>query len=294
MSALRIFPIGACQLQWPLYPLTKDGRVIQTTHRAGISEISCYTTAEALQRIRFCRGDIDLPKSLYFYCALLNEVDPTEGKLRSVEDADLAVFEPNSPLCTYFGSYALNRGKLLPVLDLLAEISPEARKATKAWFSNGLLACNHDRLREAAEVLVPLLPGHVDNVELVRELLLGMRGHRQDVQEFIAAIGEIKDMLAPLPLGLVAYIHQILPNGRLMPWPPDHLDNTLEAARRLDLPIFNPVETSLRHGVDRAMYERYTYRDEFREVLAEPLYDFCLKTAGFTSQKAEDPAPAVG
>jgi hypothetical protein len=291
-SALRVFPMGACQLQWPLWPLARSGRIIQTPHRAGISEISCYTTAEASQRILFCREEFELPKSLYYYCALLQEVDPTAGKLRSVEDADVALLEPNSPICTYFGPYALNRGKLLPFLDVLSQSGADARRAANLWFTQGLLGCNKERVREGADFLIPLLPGRVEDVVLARELLLGMHGHRQDAEEYIASIAEIRDMLN-LPLGLVAYIHRFLPDGRLLPWPPDHLENTLEAARRLGLPMFNPADTVLRHGVAKAINEHNTYRAEFRTVIAEPLYEFCLQTAGKATPAADPRVPAA-
>jgi hypothetical protein len=280
-------------LQWPLWPLTRDGRVIQTTTRAGISEISCYSTAEASQRILFCREELELPKHLYYYCAYLKGTDPSGGKLRSVEDADLALLEPNSPICTYFGPYALNRGKLLPILEKLSEVSPEAKQAANSWWIQGLLGCNEHRLKEAADFLIPLLPERVEDVELVRELLLGMRGYRQDVEEFIAKIGEIRDMLT-LPLGLVAYVHRILPNGRVLPWPPDLLENTLEAGRRLELPVFNPVDTILRYGPGRAMNEHNGYTDEFRAVIAEPLHEFCLETAGRLSASSGRSAVAGG
>jgi hypothetical protein len=193
-----------------------------------------------------------------------------------VEDADLVLLEPNSPIDTLFAQYALNRAKLLPLFHELATISDDAKKAGNVWFGEGLLGCNRNRIREAAEYLVPLLPGHVEDVELTADLLRGMYGHRRTGEQFIAGIGELKEMLN-IPLGLVAYIHRFMPDGRPVPWPTDLLDMTYEASRRLNLPIFDPTAVVKTYGASRAVTKHGTYFEEFRPVIGEQIFQFCLE-----------------
>lgn len=292
MSQIRLLAIGACQLIAPLSPLLKARRV-KPSHVIG-----AYTIIEAHQRLRFMRGEFETPKELHRFCEITERLDPSSPMFQPIETADVNLLEPNSPYCTYFGSHALNRATLQrDFLNALAKVGPDAHRATSVWLHQGLLGCNEQRKREAAEFLVPLLDDRIEDVDLVRELLLGMYGRKQDYDEFVSSIAEIRDMV-PSPMALVAYIHQYLPDGRPLPWPPEHLEYTIEAARRLNLPIFNPADIVAKFGVDKAMNEARTlYRDEFCPVIGDHLYAFVRdvidrKAATFI-ERSTDPVAAA-
>jgi len=240
------------------------------------------------------RGEFDTPKELHRFCEIKEWLNPDSPNFKPLASAELSVLEPNSPCCTYFGSYALNRATLIrDFLDALAKISAEAHRATSVWLLQGLLGANEQRKREAAEFLVPLLDDRIEDVDLVRELLLGMYGRKQDFDEFVSSIAEIRDMV-PSPMALVVYIHQYLPDGRPLPWPPEHLENTLEAARKLDLPVFNPAEIVASFGVDNAMNEpRTLYREEFAPVVGERLYAFMSEVVASESKALQRPLTAI-
>jgi len=276
LTPIRLFPLGACQLGAPLAPLAVSNRVWLSSVQIGLGSISCYTMAECLQRIRFCRGEFDVPDRFRFYCNLPRAFDPVAQNARRVEDVDLVLLEPNSPIGTFFDAYALNRSTLLTgFINALAQLGSETSKATSAWFQRGLLGCNDESLREAAQALLPLIDDRFDDPATIRDLLLGARGRPQDLKAYVDSIAELRDMVGR-PIGLVAYIHQYLPDGRPLPWPPDHLENTIQAAQRLGIPLFNPMVVVQEHGVASAMDEqRKLYRNEFCPVIGEALFDFC-------------------
>src|SRR6185437_5026788 len=288
MTGTRVVPIGACQLDRALSSSEKDGRM--NVRRW----IWCYTTVEALQQIRFFQGAIEIHERLYPYCGLPREFEYSAVHWSKINEADLVLVEPNSIICTYFESYALNRASFHGFLDAFGS---EKRRETNDWLLHGVLGCNEDRRREAANRLLQLLPPDIEDREIVRELLVETRGRRQDFEEYVTSIAEIRDMV-PSPMALVAYIHQYLPDGRPLPWPPEHLEYTIEAARRLDLPIFNPADIVAKFGVDKAMNEARTlYRDEFCPVIGDHLYAFVRdvidrKAATFI-ERSTDPVAAA-
>ena len=281
---IRILPFGACQLSPPLGTVTG---AVSSFSPLGLTPVSTYTTAEAIQTVWFFRGELYIPDDLRYYCNLPEQFDPMASYGRRIEQADIVLLEPNSPVVTVFEGYALNRSTLLTgFLNAVCEAGDDqVKRAGTAWFLQGLFACNEEVKRDTAEALISHLSGRVDNEALVRELLRGVHGERQDFEAYVASIAEIRDMLAP-PTALVAYIHSFMPDGRALPWPPDFLEQTEQAAARLGLPLFDPTELVQHHGVETALIDiRTIYREEFYPVAGQAILDFARSV--LSSQPAE-------
>src|SRR5688572_8042790 len=103
---IKILPLGGCQLAAGITPLMESGRAILTTNLSGINA-AAYTMSEVLQRIRFARGDVEIPAHLRYFCNFSEDTKPGSASLKLLEQADVVLLEPNTTLDIFFGPYAL-------------------------------------------------------------------------------------------------------------------------------------------------------------------------------------------
>jgi len=236
---------------------------------------AAYTMAESLQRVRFVRGEVEIPQWLRYYCNLPTDVEPGANLLRQLERADLVLLEPNTTIDIFFGPYALHRGNVLSALSKVRDVSPELLQAASAWWHQGVAPRNRQAQRQAALTIIPALAGRVDDESAVRKLLLECHGEEQSAERYHASLAEFCEIV-DLPIGLVTFVYSFLPDGRPMGWPADFVENTVEAASRLKLPMLDSAEVVARHGVDVAMDKnRMLYRKEFLPTMAEEVFRFC-------------------
>jgi len=283
LNALRVLPFCGCQLGAGLHSLTTSGKVVLTTDEAGLNAAT-YTMSEVLQRVRFFRGAIEIPEALRYYCNLPKTLSAGTPALRNIEKADLVLLEPNTTLDVFFDNYALHRSQLLTgFLDNLQAAGGEVHRAINSWFNQGIWGRNRQVQHEAAETIIPALAGRVEDEYLARNLLLEAHGEEQDFEQYLESLREFCRVV-DLPIGLVTFVFEFLPDGRPMGWPADFVENTLEAARMLGLPVLDSAEAVNRHGVDVALREgRRIYKDEFRPIVGEATLEFCHKVLGHTA-----------
>lgn len=276
MRPLRILPYCGCQLGSALSPLANDGTLSISTDAIGIMKYATYTTSEMLQQIRFVRGEIEVPQFLRYYCYLPETLPAGAPEMRKIEEADIVLIEPNTTLDIFFGPYALHRSAILiAILNKLKDVNSDANAAINAWFYKGIWGRDRKVQREAATVLIPLLTGRVDNPALARQLLLECRGEEQDFDHYLRGMSELADIVH-LPLGLVSFVYQFLPDGRPLGWPADFIENTFKAAQALNIPVFDSASLVLRHGISTALdSEQRLYRPEFTPVAGKAVLQFC-------------------
>lgn len=250
-----------------------------SSNEAGLNS-STYTMTEILQRIRFARGDIDIPPKLRFFCNLPEEAEPGVGKLRLLEVADLVLLEPNTTFDVFLGPYALHRAWVLEgLLNKLRNHSLELDKAIGNWWHEGIFRQNRSAQREAAEFISAQLPGKVEDEDLARAMLFEARGGEQSTRDFEDSIAEFYDII-DLPIGFVTFVYAFLADGRPIGWPADFIENSVRIATNFGLPIFDSAEIVNRYGVRTAVDERSLYRHEFRNTLASEMLGFARQVAG--------------
>lgn len=275
MQPLRVMPFCGCQLNSALRPLLEARRVVSTTNSA-MMKSAAYTMAENLQRLRFVRGEVEIPQWLRFYCNLPEDVGAGADRLRNFERADIVLLEPNTTINIFFGPYALHRSNVSAgITDKVGTVSDELRQACSAWWYQGVFARNRQAQHDAARTIIPALTGRVDDERVARKILLEARGGEQDFERYQASLAEFCEIV-DLPIGLVTFVYAFLPDGRPMGWPAEFIEDTVKAAKSLELPILDSAEIVSRHGVETAMDEnRMLYTKEFLPTVAEEVFRFC-------------------
>ena len=273
--SVEMFPVGACLLSAPFSALTSSRRVTNTwnTYGGGTGTPALYTLDEALQLIRFMRGELDIPPLFRSICGL----GPTEDVLglRNCFDHTQAVLvEINSPVAICYGRYALSRAQVIETILNPIRTTPELSAAASAWYNQGLMAANSTIRETTAQMLAHATPDSLPDADLVRAVIVDARPRQRDFDSLVEGLAEIRAAFG-VPTGVVTYTYQYMPDGRPLPWPADFVDQTIAVARKLDLPIFQPSEIVRSHGASRALApDRVHYQPEFAAVLAEALWKF--------------------
>lgn len=232
--------------------------------------------AENLQRIRFFRKEVEVPRWLRYFCNLPTDIAPHVELLQPFEQADLVLLEPNTTIDIFYGPYALHRSNVLSAIcDKVRDVGPEIHQAIDLWWYRGIVARDREAQREAALTLIPALTGRVDDERVAQKILLECHGEEQSAERYHASIAEFCEIV-DLPIGLVTFIYRFLPDGRPIGWPADFIENTIAVARTLNLPMLDSAEIVSRHGVDVALDKnQMLYRPEFVPTVAEEVLKFC-------------------
>jgi hypothetical protein len=274
---MEILGLGACLLWAPLCDLAKTGRVTDTWSRLGINTPAVYTLDEAIQTIRFFRGEDDVPAELRALCALPPGA-PSPGTGRELAmSPQLILVEINSPVRVCYGRHCLNRAAVQN--HILAPLAKKAPGLPADWYYRGLMNGNRQFQLDCAEKLIAVVKEIDDlpNPELSRSVLREAVPLRRDLDEIIVCLEQLATLL-PAPMAIVTYTHEYMPDGRPLPWPPDFVELQISAAERLGLPTFRPSELVQSRGIDGAMREdRVHYQDGFVPLLADELWQFVEK-----------------
>ncbi len=278
MGAADVLELGACLLNAPFGNLLKQRLVTATWRKVGLTySPSVYTLDEAIQAVKFFRGELDVRRELRPLCSL--PIDWPEEKVAAGAEMapDLVLVEVNSPVRICYDFYSLCRAEINSrYLVSLARKSDELHRIGNEWYFHGLMNGNHSVRVAAAEKLVKAIAedDEFPDAELARSVLLAAVPHQRDFSEIVEGLAALRDLVNG-PLALVTYTHQYMPDGRPLPWPPDFVELQMAAADCLGLPIFRPSEIVRLHGVARAMRDdRVHYQDEFVPVLATALFGF--------------------
>ena len=251
------------------------GAAVTTYYAMRHSWPVCYTVQEALRTVQFYRGERVIPASLRPLCHLPLHFDERSEAAKQFENFDVVLFEPNTYNYLLFDDIPITRTLVdTLIVTPLKAVGGDVADAATVWFNNGLLAGDIPIQLEAAQTLLPELEGRVKDHELIRRVLLEARSVAPSFDAFCTAIAELRNTLCR-PFGLVTFTFEYLPNGRPICWPPDLIEKTFEAAKRVAVPCFHPADIVRKHGTRIAMQEnRRLYRSEFEPVIGNALLDF--------------------
>ena len=124
---------------------------------------------------------------------------------------------------------------------------------------------------EAAAKLASYVPGASPHEEFSRALFLETRSSRTDV---LGGFIKMREMLNR-PMGVVSYVFRYMPDGRPISWPAGFREEVLAAAKRLDLPVFDPVPMVQSFGIETALQvDLGHYSERFLPLAADGLIEF--------------------
>jgi hypothetical protein len=279
MTPIEVLSLGACLLRGPINVLLErhciaDGSALQQNHVRGGYRGYYYTLDEAIQALDFYRGDRQVPKQLRKYCALNPDWEGRAGDVELYGTSDVALVEINSLVRFGYGPYSLSRAEINDeILVPLANMSEELHLLGNDWYY-GVINYKEEAVAASAGKLAAAISDEFPDAELARAIFREVRPRRRDFKELVEGLALLKDSVGA-PLGLVTYTYNYLPDGRAMPWPPNLVEQTVKAARQLDLPVFKPNEVVARYGVQRAVVGPGPhYTEEFYPVLADALFPF--------------------
>ena len=278
--SLEIFSLGACLLSAPVAELITGNRAANGWNRYSKHVTpAIYTLDEALQLVRFMRGEFDIPPLFRELCRLDRREDAPS--LRGCFDtADAILVEINSPVAIRYSRYALCRSQLITLVLSHLKGSDELARASNAWYHQGLMGENCDVREDMAQRLARAVSDSMPDPDLARAVLVDSRPYRRDVAGLVEGLAELRAAFKA-PLGVVTYTHQYMPDGRPLPWPADFIEQTIAAARQLNLPVFHPSDFVRSFGAAKAlMPDRVHYQPEFAAALAAPLWEFTTKLVG--------------
>jgi hypothetical protein len=271
-SPIRIFPLGACHLHAPLNTIMKTDRSVAYANLSRGPLPGVYSFGEIEQLFRILNGDLRMPPALWPFAKYVEDFRMIPGGI-NLEDVDVVLVELNTPVDIKFRSFYLNRaGVGQRVVYPLGLVGRQAKKSVNAWFKNGLLANNRALQLELAEELIPLIPQDVPNPKLVSLILREAQAERRDLFEGLA---KIRELAGHRPLGIMTYIFQYLPDGRIITWPERFRDEVIAFATNHGIPLFDPPSLVLKHGLETALgSDLRHYREDFLPTVGAALVDF--------------------
>src|SRR5262245_61010820 len=99
MRDMEIFGLGACLLHGPLGAAIRNGIASSSFSRLANGSLpSAYSIDEAIQIVRFVRGDIDIANELRPFCSIHEAMDPRSVPGGILKTADVLILEINSPV----------------------------------------------------------------------------------------------------------------------------------------------------------------------------------------------------
>jgi hypothetical protein len=203
------------------------------------------------------------------------------GRTTDFRDVDVVLVEPASPVDLIFRGYNINRAGLHKrVKSRIEKLGSEEKKLADRWYRAGLANFDDEVRAEAAARLLARLPPRMKHIELIRAVVDETRSSKADV---VDGLRRVRDLVGR-PVGVVVYVFQYLADGRAISWPQGFYKDVINAARELDLPVFEPAQSVNRFGVEAALRPGLRhYTDEFTKVIAHELAEFAhgvAETAG--------------
>jgi hypothetical protein len=275
-KSLAVLPFGACLLHGPLNHAVKTRTLAPPKVGEKGTVPGVYSLAETVQLLDFLHGRIDIPAEVRPVC----DFDPDYSRSstgRALGNANVVLIEPNMPYEIVLDGYRLNRAAILStVTNPLKAISRDNARAANQWFNKGLIGQNEEIRASCAERLAAVVPEDMPNADLARNVLLHATGRR------IETLTYLKRVLADvdLPVGIVTYMFQYLPDGRPVSWPSTFHQEVIDAAKQLDLPVLEPWRLVGEATVEHAMKEDMRhYTDDFMPTMANAIVGFALQVA---------------
>jgi len=274
-ASMRVFGLGACLLSGPLSEGIRRDLIGRAVIGRGGPTPGTYSFGEMFQLLDFLEGKIDIPAEYRSICGYKETYAPGPGA-SGFTGADVCLIEPNGVVDIDFRGLKLNRAQVQALLARLKQISRPAAKAASRWYAQGLLACNDALQKEIATELIAAMPDDFTDRAFIEAVLTEAEGMLRDVADDLAQLRR----RIPIPIGLIAYAYQYLPDGRPVFWPPDLQEQIKTAAAQLGMPYIEPWRLVLEHGGEPVLKpDLRHYREEFIPTISTLFARFAAEVA---------------
>lgn len=275
MHPIELLGLGTCLMSQSLDPLIQSGLVRPTLRGTDLRPTAAYCLDDAIQFARFLRGELDIPEPIRPLCDFFLDWKCSAIWDQCRQTCELILVEVFSPIQLRLGPYSLIRGTVIShVTDPLLSRRDDMRRVLNSWWNQGLWAGKENIREETGRVLADAVDASIPNHEVVRKVFRDARPFRRTRRELTEGLALLRELLG-VDIAVLTAIHRYLPDGRMIEWPPKFIEETLAAARELEMPVFQPTEIVERHGVERAWKgEGGPYREEFWPVVGAALFEF--------------------
>jgi len=276
MSVPRVFDLGACLLHGPMSVAIRSGEMGRSTIGKGGSTPGTYSFGEMLQLLDFLENKIEIPAEFRPICGYHLNYQPGTGAA-GFTGADVCLIEPNGVVDIDWDGFKINRAQVQRyVTNPLKVLGREAAKTASNWYQRGILACNEEVRGDLAQQLIQQIPDTIEGHDLLVGILDRAHGIQRDVH---ADMDEIIRRI-PIPIGLIAYAYQYLPDGRPVFWPSDFQKQMKSVAARFNLPYLEPWRLVLEHGGAPVLKpDLRHYREEFIPTVSSFISRFAADVA---------------
>lgn len=274
MASPRVFGLGACLLHGPMTTAIKSGQMSRITIGKGGSTPGTYSFGEMFQLLDFLEGKFEIPDHLRPICGYHPNYAPGPGA-PGMTGADVCLIQPNGIVDIDFDGFKLNRAQILRyVTTPLKELGRDAAKLSNQWYIKGILGCDEDIRSAASEKLIAMVPEDFENRDFIVAVIERTGGVERDTE---ADVGQLVRRI-PLPIGMISYAYQHMPDGRPVFWPANFQQHIEAGAKRYDLPFLEPWRLVLERGGQPVLKEDLRhYREDFIPEIATLYSDFAAQ-----------------
>ena len=283
---IRITPFGGCLIHNPLaefYRRKKTFGLYSKQNGFGSRPFSLSANTN-LQLIDFMTGKAEIPQWIrsYIYFEAVNE--PTVEQGQKFLSGEIALAELSTPTEYLFDRFLLNVNRFEMFIKTVQEALPAERKLIGTWH-RALKQANEEARKPAADQIVSLIPEDTPERENMVRFVGETTSRMLTVDDMTASMAELRDRLG-IPAAMVIHNFSYMPDGRPISWPADFKENTIEVARRLDIPTVDFADFVKAEGVDKVLsFDRRHYEPTYLVPVGEMMNDFCVSVLDPTSPK---------
>ncbi len=275
----HILGLGTCQLHNPIGHLDTQGEAISVLRRLRLSgDPYSFTPSEHLQTLRIMRGDVVAPRSILPFLPKHISNEKPQAVAAAIAAADVVLCEICNPVEILFDGWQLNICSVLGgICADAAKQDAETGDAARQWYYRGLMQGDDAIRADAAEKYLALYPERDEQSAGRREIVKYARVRRVDDDALEAEFRNLNAAIGK-PTGIVTHIIRYMPDGRPISWPPDFRNRVIDLAARVEVPLLDPCQLVLRHGIDTALMKGNVihWSTDFLPAVAEIYKRFVL------------------
>jgi hypothetical protein len=272
-APLKLLVLGSCHVRRPLSHLSPKAPAVRVSRNYGPME-PIHSFGEMFQVIDILRGKKTIAPE-YMHLCRMGGLTPAPAAAH-FDDIDLVLIEPATWVELTFQGIAVNRGNIF--YDLVRSVRLKYRKAAKIgaiWFRVGLQELDGHVQEELGAQLLEIIDGDTEEDEIARSVIRDIRATKSD----IAAELQTLQQTLGRPIVMAGSVFQYMPDGRAVRWPAGFSEEVEEAARQMQIPMFDPAPVVLDYGAERAVNHDRHYSDAFLPVMGEALAQFLVSVS---------------
>jgi len=251
---VKIACFGGCTLNGPIHARRKELSSVCKAIGFGSHAPISQSCGGALQLLQVMKGEAVLPPLVrrLFHSDADYAINTAESG--TVAGAELFAVETSTPVELSYDGYVINQNRFREVVMDAFRARPELKRPANFWNAHGLMKADETlRAQHAGTLLALLDPAReedrflIDAVEKTRSCLKTEDDYYKALMGFRASFA--------VPGFVVLHTFSYMPDGRPVAWPADFREVQERAARRAELPVFDPAPVVQAAGTERAMEE---------------------------------------